>query len=277
MRNVVITLLTWSTLTLSGCGSFLATMQADPIEDHPKDRTFGQLIEDDNIETKAIVNIHAANQSFHDSNLVAVCYNGYLLLAGQVSNEALKSEATAVARKIHGVRRIYNELEIAANEAEDADLAAMAFIKRAEAIRASLHYGAEDAEAEVVTSQIAQARKAYTNAATKAQGNVSLSAKAEFGLGLCAEELAEYDGAQKIYQKIVDTPAYAATVFPTQAQTRLDNMDDNKAKFVFVDAPEPEPVLEPAPALETLESAIPNPVEVIVTPETEKAVETVVE
>jgi osmotically-inducible protein OsmY len=114
MRNVVITLLAWSTLTLSGCGSFLATMQADPIEDHPKDRTFGQLIEDDNIETKAIVNIHAANQSFHDSNLVAVCYNGYLLLAGQVSNEALKSEATAVARKIHGVRRIYNELEIAA-------------------------------------------------------------------------------------------------------------------------------------------------------------------
>ena len=114
MRNIIITLLTWSTVSLSGCGSFLATMQADPIEDHPTDRTFGQVIEDDNIETKAIVNIHAANKAFHDSNLVAVSYNGYLLLAGQVSNEALKSEATTVARKIHGVRRIYNELEIAA-------------------------------------------------------------------------------------------------------------------------------------------------------------------
>lgn len=168
-----------------------------------------------------------------------------------------------------------NELEIVAGQAKKADLAAMAYIKRAEAIRASLHYGAEDAEAEVVTSQIAQATKAYANAATKAQGNVTLSAKAEFGLGLCAEELADYAGAQKIYKKIVDTPQYAATVFPTQAQTRLNNMDDNKAKFVFVDAPEPEP--EPIPAPEIMGSATDEPVEVIVKPQPEKAVETVVE
>mgnify|MGYP003894895069 FL=1 len=42
-----------------------------------------------------------------------VSYNGYVLLAGQVSSEALKKKATNVLRKIHGVRRIYNELEIA--------------------------------------------------------------------------------------------------------------------------------------------------------------------
>jgi osmotically-inducible protein OsmY len=77
-------------LLLSACGSFLATMEADTIEDDPGERTMGQLIEDDNIETKAIVNI-----------------------AGQVSSEQLKATATDVVRKIHGVRRIYNELEIA--------------------------------------------------------------------------------------------------------------------------------------------------------------------
>ena len=114
MRYLITAIFICCALSLSGCGSLLATLQTEPIEDHPGDRTLGQLIEDDNIETKAIVNIHAANQSFHDANLVAVCYNGYLLLAGQVNSESLKSQATAVVRKIHGVRRIYNELEIAA-------------------------------------------------------------------------------------------------------------------------------------------------------------------
>jgi osmotically-inducible protein OsmY len=68
-------------LLLSACGSFLATMEADTIEDDPGERTMGQLIEDD--------------------------------IAGQVSSEQLKATATDVVRKIHGVRRIYNELEIA--------------------------------------------------------------------------------------------------------------------------------------------------------------------
>ena len=43
-----------------------------------------------------------------------VSYNGYLLIAGQVPSETLKARATTIARDIAGVRRIYNELEIAA-------------------------------------------------------------------------------------------------------------------------------------------------------------------
>jgi len=110
----MVLLVTCGALTLSGCGSILASMGADPIEDHPGERTLGQIIEDNNIETKAIVNIHATNRAFDDAHIDAVCFNGYLLLVGQVNSEELKSEATAVVRKIHGVRRIYNELEIAA-------------------------------------------------------------------------------------------------------------------------------------------------------------------
>ena len=73
----------------------------------------GQLVEDDNIETKAVVNMHAADDGFGDAHLVVVSFNGYVLLAGQVIEEKLKATATDVVRKIHGVRRIYNELEIA--------------------------------------------------------------------------------------------------------------------------------------------------------------------
>jgi osmotically-inducible protein OsmY len=102
------------TLLLSACGSLLATMEADTIEDDPGERTIGQLIEDDNIETKAIVNIHAADDAFDDAHIVVVSFNGYVLLAGQVASENLKAKATDVVRKIHGVRRIYNEMEVAA-------------------------------------------------------------------------------------------------------------------------------------------------------------------
>ena len=99
---------------LSACGSLLATMQADTIEDESDERTIAQVIEDDNIETKAVVNIHAADEAFDNAHIVVVSINGYVLLAGQVASEELKATATDVVREVHGVRRIYNEMEIAA-------------------------------------------------------------------------------------------------------------------------------------------------------------------
>lgn len=113
MKLTLIAPLAVAALLLSGCGNLLATMQADTIQDDPGERTIGQLVEDDNIETKATVNIHAADKAYHDAHIVVVSYNGYVLIAGQVQNETLKSTATSVVREIHGVRRIYNELEVA--------------------------------------------------------------------------------------------------------------------------------------------------------------------
>lgn len=101
-------------LLLSGCGSMLAALQVDTIEDPPVERTMARKLEDESVETKAIVNIHAADVAFDDTHINVVSYNGYVLIAGQVSTTELKARATAVVRKIHGVRRIYNELEIAA-------------------------------------------------------------------------------------------------------------------------------------------------------------------
>lgn len=112
MRPILTVLLTCSWLCLSGCGSLLASMGVGSIDDQPKDRTVAQLLEDNNIETKVTVNLHAENEAYNDSHLSVVSYNGYLLLAGQVNDEPLKAGATEVARKVSGVRRIYNELEI---------------------------------------------------------------------------------------------------------------------------------------------------------------------
>ena len=112
MKFIFAPLLAFCVLTLSSCGSILSSMNLGTIEDDPGERTVAQIIEDDNIETKVIVNIHAENEAYHNNHLIVVSYNGYVLLAGQVIDAALKSGATTVARKVKGVRRIYNELEI---------------------------------------------------------------------------------------------------------------------------------------------------------------------
>jgi osmotically-inducible protein OsmY len=112
MRPIFASLLIFCMIVLSGCGSFLASMQMDTIADRPNERTMVQMLADENIETKATVNIHAENEAYHDSHLVVVSYNGYVLLAGQVNDQVLKNEATKIVRKVQGVRRIYNELEI---------------------------------------------------------------------------------------------------------------------------------------------------------------------
>lgn len=114
MKYLFATLFVTALATLPGCGSMLATMQADTIEENEGERTWGSFIEDDSIETKSRVNIHAADPAFDNAHLNIVSYNGYVLIAGQVANEQLKNKATDVVRKIRGVRRIYNELEIAA-------------------------------------------------------------------------------------------------------------------------------------------------------------------
>lgn len=112
-RSELCAMLICLTLALPGCGSILASLEAEPIADAPTERTLARQIEDESTENKAIVNLHAADSAFDDANLAVVSYNGYVLIAGQVGSEALKKKSTDVLRKIHGVRRIYNELEIA--------------------------------------------------------------------------------------------------------------------------------------------------------------------
>lgn len=114
IHRILLVLFSVSLLCISGCGSMLATMEVEPIDEDEGERTMGRWLEDESIETKAMVNIRAANDAFDNAHLVIVSYNGYVLIAGQVANQSLKDQATRVAKEVRGVRRIYNELEIAA-------------------------------------------------------------------------------------------------------------------------------------------------------------------
>ena len=106
---------------LTGCGSIMATFEADAIEDDPGERTVAQKVLDESIETKAVVNIRAARDAFDDAKFTVVAYNGYVLICGQVPTKDMVGEAADIVREIEGVRRIYNELTDSPNSTTEAD------------------------------------------------------------------------------------------------------------------------------------------------------------
>ena len=113
MRKLVtLLLLSLAVACLSGCGAIMSSAGAGPIEEDDGERTFAQQVADESIETKAKVNINAASEGYDNAHLTIVSYNGFVLLAGQVPSEDLKTLAADVVREVDDVRRIYNELEI---------------------------------------------------------------------------------------------------------------------------------------------------------------------
>jgi hypothetical protein len=129
-------------------------------------------------------------------------------------------------------------LQTEAEKAKQPQHAALAYIKQAEALRSDLHYTTDIVDDELITAQIGLAKQAYEKALENAQGNPTLTATAQYGLGLCAEEVGDFVKATEIYYTIVNDENFAGTFFPKQAQYRLDIMGDHLEKFDFVAAPE---------------------------------------
>ncbi|MCH8135285.1 MAG: cyanophycin synthetase, partial [Proteobacteria bacterium] len=96
------------------------------------------------------------------------------------------------------IQLIADSLKMAAAEAKSPHVAALLLIKQGDALRADLHYRPEEVDPDVVENMITQARTAYEKALIQAQGNNTLVAMANFGLGMCAEEIGDYTKAEKL-------------------------------------------------------------------------------
>jgi hypothetical protein len=131
----------------------------------------------------------------------------------------------------------------ASKDAKTPHSAAMALIKRGEALRAELHYTAGKVEKGVIATQIALAKEAYTNALEKAEGDRNLTAMASYGLALCEEEIGNFALAHEQLMDIAHNVHFKGTIFPAQAQYRIYVMADHKRQFTFVVAPKPELVI----------------------------------
>ena len=99
-------------VTSTGCVSLSKGMSDDPVDQNHGKRTFGAFVEDGNIERKVAVNLARASAELDESRIVTVSYNGNVLLAGQVANEDLKTQAGNIAEKVRHVRHVHNELQV---------------------------------------------------------------------------------------------------------------------------------------------------------------------
>jgi tetratricopeptide (TPR) repeat protein len=152
-------------------------------------------------------------------------------------------------------------------------MAALALIKRAEALRAELHYRLSSVSSQDLETVIGQAKTSYTQAIEKAPTSPSLVAAAKFGLGLCEEELGEFEKAAQIYREVTENPDFQATVANAAAKRRLETMDDYKQKLAFKPAPIPTTPL--MPLVEKLTTDINLPVDVNQGPQSSNSVSTV--
>lgn len=110
--QVFTTALFLTTLFLASCTSTLTAINTGPIQQDPSSLTLGTWVDDQTIETVAGVNIRKADPALANSHITVVSHHGIVLLVGQVGSESLKELAGNIARKVHKVRRVYNELGV---------------------------------------------------------------------------------------------------------------------------------------------------------------------
>jgi len=154
----------------------------------------------------------------------------------------------------------------AQNAAND-EIAALALIKQGQLLRTELHYRLEVVSKENLADQVNQAKNCYLQAiqklfkddaadlgSQKTSSNPSLMAKAKFGLGLCEEELGNFETAKEIYQDISTKPEFESTTAAVSAKYRLKLMADYQNNIVFRKAPKPVIPIQPKP-LETTQDS----------------------
>lgn len=161
--------------------------------------------------------------------------------------QILEGKSQIIASQAQGADTSYMLIQVAerlkdiAQNEKDKQVAALALIKRAEALRMELHYRLGTVSKEDVESAIRQAKQSYNEAIAMSEDNPSLVAKARLGMGLCDEELGNFKKAREIYNEIVISPHFKGTVAVVTAKQRLETMGDYQQEIAFRKAPKTGP------------------------------------
>ncbi len=135
-----------------------------------------------------------------------------------------------------------------AQELDNDKLKGLAYIKAGDMLRAELQFKPGLPERVMVESQIQTAENYYQQAIKVAGEDENLLSMAKYGIGLCKEELGNFDQAVEIYTEIATNTEYAASPAYFQAQRRLSNLVDYTGEVEFL----PAPVVEPPQASEEM-------------------------
>ncbi len=110
-RTFIALVLTLQLGLLQACSNIISATTDEPFQEQPAERSAGGFIDDEIIETKALVNIDKSSEQLAQSHIVVVSFNGTVLLAGQVGSEELRQAAAQAVSKLN-VRRVHNEITV---------------------------------------------------------------------------------------------------------------------------------------------------------------------
>ena len=104
-----------ATVLLSGCPLAVGTVVGGGVVAAHDRRTAGQLVEDQAIELKAIKNLAVDAELRDGSHINVTCYNGHVLLSGEVADERLRARAQSLVEQVDKVAWVFNELHVGEN------------------------------------------------------------------------------------------------------------------------------------------------------------------
>ncbi len=114
MRKLALLLLLVSCFSMTGCaGLMVAGAGAGAVASQDR-RTVPTQLEDQNIEIKTIAALFENDEIWEDTNIEAVSYNATVLLVGQAPTASLKQQAKKEVESIANVKKVYNQIRIAA-------------------------------------------------------------------------------------------------------------------------------------------------------------------
>jgi len=152
-----------------------------------------------------------------------------------------------------------NRLNTFAQTVKDNHMAAFALIKRAEALRTELHYRLGTIDKQDLITQINRAKASYTEALEKGSSNPSLMATAKLGLGLCEEELGNFEKARQIYLRPAPKPKPpAAEKLPIEIKPSEANLPADTNLPIDINLIPQAPNIAPVVPDINLESQTPN-------------------
>lgn len=102
---------------LQGCATAVVTGGAAGASIVHDRRTTGAIIDDQGIEFKASYALFDNDEIYDQSHINVTSFNGIVLITGETLTEELKQQISAEVKAIPKVRRIHNELLIAAPSA----------------------------------------------------------------------------------------------------------------------------------------------------------------
>jgi len=103
-------------IILQGCATAVVTGAAGASVAYDR-RSAGAVIDDQGIEFKASYALFSNKEIYKQSHINVTSYNGIVLVTGETPTESLKQQVANEIKKIPKVRRIHNELIIAAPSA----------------------------------------------------------------------------------------------------------------------------------------------------------------